>query len=155
MSRRGHMSHKVPNVKLRPAPAPTGSKARIPSPEIWKEAYGYGLDDDEMIGMDVAETSKPFKDVVITITGAEDKVSGVRSSVLPHRGDHLSGLLVSKPGAGWTEGMRTILTFLFQAYLTGLVRELGGRVESALTIHVTHVIASSYGSPKYAVSPTH
>lgn len=36
--------------------------------------------------------------------------------------------------------------------LSALVKELGGDVESALTIKVTHVVASGYGSPKYLVS---
>ena len=30
--------------------------------------------------------------------------------------------------------------------------KLGGEVESALTVHVTHVISEAYASPKYIVS---
>ena len=32
------------------------------------------------------------------------------------------------------------------------MKELGGEVESALTINVTHVVATGFGSPKYNVS---
>lgn len=39
-----------------------------------------------------------------------------------------------------------------QTQLSEMVRELGGTVESALTISVTHVVAVGFGSPKYMVS---
>ena len=82
MNRRGHLSHKIPNVKLRPAPAsaaPTSStstrkgKQRDISPEVWREAYEDGEDEDASRG-DVAGTSRPWESVVITFTGVDDKV---------------------------------------------------------------------------------
>jgi len=39
-----------------------------------------------------------------------------------------------------------------QPHLTQLVKELGGEVENALTVTVTHVVAKDYGSAKYNVS---
>ncbi len=41
-----------------------------------------------------------------------------------------------------------------QAYLTGLAKEIGALVESALTVTVTHVVASGFGSAKYLVGCT-
>ncbi|ORX39769.1 hypothetical protein BD324DRAFT_233372 [Kockovaella imperatae] len=118
MSRRGHLSHKVPNVKLRPAPAPGSNdparKMRQLSPDMWKETYGYGQDEDESGPVETGESSKPWQDVVITITGQEDKV-----------------------------------------HLSSLIRELGGTVESALTVRVTHVIASAHNSAKYVYAVEH
>jgi len=36
--------------------------------------------------------------------------------------------------------------------MSALAIELGARVESALTVHVTHVVAGGFGSDKYYVS---
>ena len=78
MNRRGHLSNKIPNVKLRPAPANASSKIdkRANSPEIWREAFEDGTNDagDPDVG-----TSLPWKGIVITFTGIEDKVSRLSS----------------------------------------------------------------------------
>jgi hypothetical protein len=37
--------------------------------------------------------------------------------------------------------------------MSALAIELGARVESALTVHVTHVVAGGFGSDKYYVGP--
>lgn len=39
--------------------------------------------------------------------------------------------------------------------LSALVKELGGKVENALTVNVTHVIASGFGSAKYMYAIEH
>ena len=36
--------------------------------------------------------------------------------------------------------------------MAALAIELGAKVESALTVHVTHVVAGGFGSDKYYVS---
>lgn len=36
--------------------------------------------------------------------------------------------------------------------LAKLVKDLGGEIETALTVNVTHVVAPGFGSPKYLVS---
>ena len=84
MNRRGHLSHKIPNVKLRPAPAPSASKGkpREASPlnamdeqimqRAWEEA-----EDEEMSTAALRIAGKPWKGVVITFTGVEDKVGSL------------------------------------------------------------------------------
>ncbi len=82
MNRRGHLSHKIPNVKLRPAPiasTSTGRKGKkrsiSPDSEIWREQYAGGGsdgDDDGDIMMDGSK--KPWEGIVITFTGVDDKV---------------------------------------------------------------------------------
>ncbi|EIW69569.1 hypothetical protein TREMEDRAFT_62429 [Tremella mesenterica DSM 1558] len=118
MNRRGHLSTKIPLVKLRPVPARNAKgKARDSSPiddsalqeYLWKDA-----EDSELTNVALQNGSKPWKNVVITFTGVEDKVR-----------------------------------------LSGLARELGARVESALTIHVTHIVAVGFTSEKYQYALEH
>mgnify|MGYP006876488360 FL=1 len=81
MNRRGHLSHKVPNVKLRPAPVASSStgtrrsnrRAPSPSEEVWREQFegGSDEDDDPMIG----DSARPWEGIVITFTGIDDKAS--------------------------------------------------------------------------------
>ncbi|WVR05087.1 hypothetical protein IAU60_002099 [Kwoniella sp. DSM 27419] len=129
MNRRGHLSTKIPQVKLRPAPAAGASshagssrakgKTRQVSPhnmmdeEILRQAMAEA-EDEETSTAALRNDSRPWKRVVITFTGVENK-----------------------------------------PYLTGLAKELGAAVESALTIHVTHVVASGYGSAKYNYAIEH
>ncbi|KAK8869919.1 hypothetical protein IAR55_000487 [Kwoniella newhampshirensis] len=123
MNRRGHLSSKIPQVKLRPVPAASSSsrsgKRREASPmnkmdeEIIRRALA-DTEDEETSTAALRQNLKPWKAVTITFTGVENKPQ-----------------------------------------LTQLARELGATVESALTVHVTHVVAISYGSPKYGYAVEH
>lgn len=78
-ARRGHLSHKVPNVKLRPAPAQRSSRAE---PEVAAYIPDDDDDDDER-GASGLSGSRPWEKVVITFTGVDDKVSDKCSPCLP------------------------------------------------------------------------
>ena len=85
MNRRGHLSHKVPNVKLRPAPAPSAAtsrkrKGREATPEMWRQQY-HGEDEDEK---PISGNSKPWKGIVVTFTGVDEKVSSALAFPCPH-----------------------------------------------------------------------
>nr|XP_018263947.1 uncharacterized protein I303_03824 [Kwoniella dejecticola CBS 10117]OBR86105.1 hypothetical protein I303_03824 [Kwoniella dejecticola CBS 10117] len=73
MNRRGHLSTKVPQVKLRPAPA--GSSRRT------KEASPINMVDEEIMRRALADAealrrnSKPWKGITITFTGVEAKAA--------------------------------------------------------------------------------
>lgn len=61
-------------------------------------------------------------------------------------------------GGGDKPWSRMVLTFTGvenKAELTSHVRELGATVESALTVHSTHVIASGFASAKYLYAVEH
>lgn len=79
MNRRGHLSHKVPNVKLRPAPAASSTtsnkrKQRDPSsPEMWRQQYDEDGDESHGAAMDTGN-ARPWEGIVITFTGVEEKV---------------------------------------------------------------------------------
>ncbi|ORY32222.1 hypothetical protein BCR39DRAFT_523376 [Naematelia encephala] len=125
MNRRGHQSVKIPNVKLRPAPAPTAESSRKRARQRQSSPLN-ALDDElrrrvleeaeaeESSHAALGSSSKPWAGIVITFTGAENKPR-----------------------------------------LTELVRELGGEVEHALTVDVTHIIAVGFGSPKYLYAVEH
>ncbi|WWD15806.1 hypothetical protein CI109_100230 [Kwoniella shandongensis] len=128
MNRRGHLSSKIPQVKLRPVPIGAGAggssssrsgKQREASPmnemdqEILRRAMA-DTEDEETSTAALRKSSKPWKGVVITFTGVDNK---------PH--------------------------------YTQLAKELGASVESALTVHVTHVVAIGYGSAKYGYAVEH
>ncbi|OCF35397.1 hypothetical protein I316_02947 [Kwoniella heveanensis BCC8398] len=130
MNRRGHLSTKIPQVKLRPAPAPNngagggsssarGGKNREASPlnmmdeEIMRRALA-DAEDEETSTAALRRNSRPWKGIVITFTGVENKPQ-----------------------------------------LTALAKELGAGVESALTVNVTHVVASGFGSAKYLYAVEH
>ncbi|WWD01536.1 hypothetical protein V866_008481 [Kwoniella sp. B9012] len=119
MNRRGHLSTKIPQVKLRPAPAGSSRKTREASPinkideEIMRRALA-DAEDEESSTAALRRNSKPWKGVTITFTGVENKPA-----------------------------------------LAALAKELGATVENALTIHVTHVVAVGYGSPKYLYAVEH
>ncbi|WVW83245.1 hypothetical protein I302_105264 [Kwoniella bestiolae CBS 10118] len=119
MNRRGHLSTKVPQVKLRPAPAGSSRKAKEASPinkhdeEILRRAMAHA-EDEESSTAALRRNSKPWKGITITFTGVENKPA-----------------------------------------LSALAKELGATVENALTIHVTHVVAVGYGSPKYLYAVEH
>lgn len=101
MNRRGHLSHKVPNVKLRPAPAMgvTTSRSKDKQKEVvinamdeevlrraWDAAEGedvlmHGVAEILMAHIDeeastsaLRSTKKPWENVVLTFTGVENKV---------------------------------------------------------------------------------
>ncbi|WWC69573.1 uncharacterized protein I206_103516 [Kwoniella pini CBS 10737] len=119
MNRRGHLSTKIPQVKLRPAPVGSSRRAKEASPinmideEIMRRALA-DAEDEETSTEALRRNSKPWKGITITFTGVESK-----------------------------------------AALTALAKELGGTVENALTIHVTHVVAVGYGSAKYLYAVEH
>ncbi|WVF72304.1 hypothetical protein IAT40_007117 [Kwoniella sp. CBS 6097] len=136
MNRRGHLSTKIPQVKLRPALAPNvnarpnaaggsssstrgGGKNREASPlnmmdeEIMRRALA-DAEDEESSTAALRRNSRPWKGIVITFTGVENKPQ-----------------------------------------LTALAKELGAGVESALTVNVTHVVASGFGSAKYLYAVEH
>jgi DNA replication regulator DPB11 len=52
----------------------------------------------------------------------------------------------------WTGLVVTFTGVEAKPALSMLVQDMGGTVESALTVKVTHVVASGTGSPKYLVS---
>ena len=66
-------------------------------------------------------SSRPWKGIFLTFTGVENKV-------------------------GCLKGYR-----LIKVALAALAQELGALIDNALTVEVTHVIASGFGSPKYMV----
>ncbi|KAL7422194.1 protein kinase activating protein dpb11 [Cryptotrichosporon argae] len=72
MNRRGHLSHKIPNVKLRPAPAGPSKRRRDDDGDMrehaWADVEEEGLTSDAM-----RENRKPWADVVVTFTGVENK----------------------------------------------------------------------------------
>ncbi|KDQ15820.1 hypothetical protein BOTBODRAFT_54318 [Botryobasidium botryosum FD-172 SS1] len=72
--RRGHLSFKIPNVKLRPAPKPEPSaRKRIIEIQDEEEVLDNNAVDDDLANVD--EGSKPFKGVTICCTGVEDKAT--------------------------------------------------------------------------------
>jgi len=89
MNRRGHLSHKVPNVKLRPAPAASSSTSKkrkqrdADSPEMWRQQYDEEGEGDHDEPMDSAN-ARPWDGIVITFTGVEEKVrkSGIFDGAL-------------------------------------------------------------------------
>jgi DNA replication regulator DPB11 len=89
MNRRGHLSSKIPNVKLRPVPAAststsTSSKSRNKNAtrdplnamdEELIRRLGEDMEDEDESTMALRGiTEKPWKGVVITFTGIENKV---------------------------------------------------------------------------------
>ncbi|WWC85363.1 uncharacterized protein L201_000226 [Kwoniella dendrophila CBS 6074] len=79
MNRRGHLSTKVPQVKLRPAPAgPSSRIQREASPinkideEIMRRALA-DPEDEESSTAALRRNSKPWKGITITFTGVENK----------------------------------------------------------------------------------
>lgn len=83
MNRRGHLSTKLPNVKLRPAPAASVSRARqgeastsiAADDELLRQAWG-GADTEDAARLATGSVERPWKSVVITFTGIENKVNG-------------------------------------------------------------------------------
>ncbi|PPR02379.1 hypothetical protein CVT24_011721 [Panaeolus cyanescens] len=75
MKRRGNKSHKVPNVKLRPADA--GSYARIATECLWAAETQAGSDDTAQLDT----CPRPFKNVVICATGVTDKPTIFKQAV--------------------------------------------------------------------------
>ncbi|KAL1411271.1 protein kinase activating protein dpb11 [Vanrija albida] len=75
MNRRGHLSHKVPNVKLRPAPERRSNRGRqtIPDSEILARALEEDDSDEDAAGPSIDNANKPWKHVTLTFTGVEDK----------------------------------------------------------------------------------
>ncbi|WRT67010.1 uncharacterized protein IL334_003976 [Kwoniella shivajii] len=79
MNRRGHLSTKIPQVKLRPAPAGTSNrKTREASPinkvdeEIMRRALA-DAEDEESSTAALRRNTKPWKGVIITFTGVDNK----------------------------------------------------------------------------------
>lgn len=81
------MSHKIPNVKLRPVPsnpASTSSRRRVNErdplnamdQELIRRLGEDAEDEDDSSRAMRGSTEKPWKGVVITFTGIENKVGG-------------------------------------------------------------------------------
>lgn len=86
--------------------------------------------DEEVSTAALRNVVKPWKGVVITFTGVDRKVC-------------------SRLSCSWCKDQTDDLQTQFAA----LAIELGARIENALTVHVTHVVAVSCGSDKYKVGP--
>ena len=82
MNRRGHLSRKVANVKIRPPPVASSLKKRQPSPEkeVWRQQFEEGEEgeDEGQIG----DSIRPWTGVIVTFTGVDDKVSRCGSRAL-------------------------------------------------------------------------
>ncbi|WVQ71544.1 hypothetical protein IAR50_001083 [Cryptococcus sp. DSM 104548] len=115
MNRRGHLSRKIPQVKLRPNHAGPG-EAKQASPESGWDEERRELDNaqDAQLQLQSRKNARPWKGVHITLTGVENK-----------------------------------------AHLSGLAKELGAVIESALTKSVTHVVAIKCESAKYFYAVEH
>ncbi|KAK4687729.1 DNA replication regulator DPB11, partial [Tremellales sp. Uapishka_1] len=116
LNRRNHLSVKIPNVKLRPAPAESKRPKRkqredeglnAMDAEIFERAWE-NADDEETSTAALKKHTKPWKGIVITFTGVDNKPE-----------------------------------------LSKMAKELCAGVENALTVNVTHVVASGYDSAKY------
>ena len=75
---------------------------------------------------------RPWESVVLTFTGVENKVR-------PGYEDDTASLRVSRKGTDR------------KGDLAKMAKQLGAHTESALTVNVTHVVASGFASAKYLV----
>lgn len=75
---------------------------------------------------------RPWESVILTFTGVENKVRPVHENDTASR--HVTRMSTDEKGD-----------------LAKMAKQLGAHTESALTVNVTHVVASGFASAKYLV----
>ncbi|TFK21460.1 hypothetical protein FA15DRAFT_672523 [Coprinopsis marcescibilis] len=99
MKRRSNKSHKVPNVKLRPAQASYGDLSG--SSQCLVQESQFDSDDTRMLD----PTPRPFKGVVVCATGVKDKTTLFKQALelgaisVPALTDRVTHLIATEPGS--------------------------------------------------------
>lgn len=161
LNRRGHLSSKVPNVKLRPSSSALPSKVHEAEPrnamdqELQRRAWEAG--DGKSLKVPLVRHRKwesgwvEGSSLIVNRRGRLVGRSALHSEALGKGHNHIHRCRRQ----GEVISLKTTIRVLAdptQPHLTELARNLGATITPALTKETTHVVANQFGSAKYLVS---